>query len=112
MRVMARVKLTNQARKAIQTVFDRLEENQTWRNSFRLTMVLTAVVTTTLMFPSSQTFQFSNLNDGDVYSGKEIIAPFTFFINKSEGEIDRDRQKASRVIPLVFTDAEDRKSVV
>lgn len=106
MRVMARVKLTNQARKAIQTVFDRLEENQTWRNSFRLTMVLTAVVTTTLMFPSSQTFQFSNLNDGDVYSGKEIIAPFTFFINKSEGEIDRDRQKASRVIPLVFTDAD------
>ncbi len=66
-------------------------------------LVVGTIVTTSLMFPASQSFQFSNLKVGDVYTGKEIIAPFTFFINKTQEDITRDRKAAAEKIPLVFT---------
>jgi len=68
-----------------------------------LVMGLFLVLLVAFMFPSSETFQFANLQEGNVYTGDEIIAPFTFFINKSQEEIAADRKQATQRIPLVFT---------
>lgn len=65
-------------------------------------MGVVIVGTVTWMFPSGQSFEFASLEEGDVYTGKEIIAPFTFSINKSEEEIAQDRKAAAERIPPVF----------
>ncbi|MFQ5770604.1 MAG: HD family phosphohydrolase [bacterium] len=54
------------------------------------------------MFPYEPSFQFVNLKEGDVYIGKEIIAPFTFFINKSEEEYNRDKKLTAEKVPAIF----------
>lgn len=65
-------------------------------------MGLVIAGTVTFLFPSGESFEFATLKQGDVYTGKEIIAPFTFPINKSEEEIERDREAAAEKIPPVF----------
>lgn len=73
-----------------------------WRYSPQFLMGLAIVTVTTFMFPHVKTFQFANLKEGDVYIGDEIIAPFTFFINKSEEEYNRDIKIATEKVPPVF----------
>ena len=65
-------------------------------------MIALTIIATALMFPASQSFQFSNLRVGNVHTGKEIIAPFTFFIKKSEDELANDRTAAAQKVPMVF----------
>ncbi len=79
-----------------------LQEDKQWRYIPQFVMGLVIVITVTLIFPSSQSYQFANLKEGDVYSGEEIIAPFTFFVNKTAEEIVDDRQAATEKVPLVF----------
>ncbi|MFQ5648629.1 MAG: HD family phosphohydrolase [bacterium] len=93
-------------RRSIQQGFDKLQRNTAGRLTLQALLVVGTVITTSLMFPSGQSFQFSHLKVGDVYTGKEIIAPFTFFINKSEDEIARDRKASAEKIPLVFMRAD------
>ena len=73
-----------------------------WRYSPQLLMGLVLVVVTTFMFPYEPSFQFANLKEGNVYIGKEIIAPFTFLINKSEEEYNRDKKLTAEKVPSVF----------
>lgn len=73
-----------------------------WRYTPQILMGLVIVATVTLLFPSSQSLQFANFKEGDVYTGEEIIAPFTFFVNKSDEEITEDRKNATEEVPLVF----------
>jgi len=79
-----------------------LQEHKQWRYTPQFVMGLVIVITATLIFPSSQSYQFANLKEDDVYSGEEIIAPFRFLVNKTEQEIANDRQAATEKVPLVF----------
>ncbi len=79
-----------------------LQEHKQWRYTPQFVMGLVIVITATLIFPSSQSYQFANLKEDDVYSGEEIIAPFRFLVNKTEQEIADDRQAATEKVPLVF----------
>ncbi len=63
---------------------------------------LVLALVTTFMFPKSKTYQFTDLKVGDVYIGEEIIAPFTFPINKSPDEYERDVERAKNSVPAVF----------
>ncbi|NIV92394.1 HDIG domain-containing protein [candidate division KSB1 bacterium] len=86
---------------SIQNRLAQLEKHKFWRYTPQMLMGISIVVVTTLMFPQSQSFQFSHLKEGDV-SSKEIIAPFTFFVDKSEEELERDKQRATEKVPLAF----------
>ncbi len=61
-----------------------------------LCLILTAI------YPSGKSYQFADLKEGRVYIGPEIIAPFTFPINKSEEEYAADMKKARESVPPVF----------
>ncbi|MCR4438512.1 MAG: HDIG domain-containing protein [bacterium] len=60
------------------------------------------VVCVALMFPGSGSVDTFNLREGDVYIGDQIIAPFTFAINKSPQEYAADVEAAKRRVPAVF----------
>jgi putative nucleotidyltransferase with HDIG domain len=74
-----------------------------WRYTPQMLMAFIIVTSTALMFPHQKSYQFSHLAVGDVYMGDEIIAPFTFFIDKSNEEYDKDKRRAGEEVPLVFT---------
>ncbi len=79
-----------------------LQENRSVRNALLAVLLLFLIVSTVVMFPSRQSTQFSNLKAGNVYTGKEIIAPFTFFIKKATEVLEEDRKRAAEQIPIVF----------
>jgi hypothetical protein len=54
------------------------------------------------MFPRWESFQFADLREGEVYTGEQIIAPFTFSINKTPEEYDRDVKEARARVHPVF----------
>ncbi len=54
------------------------------------------------LFPREQALQFSDLREGDIYLGEQIIAPFTFSINKTPEEYQRDLQLARETVYPVF----------
>lgn len=95
-------KIALRIRRFIQSTLDTLQSNLRWRTISLVSLLVMFVIGTSLMFPSSKSFQFSNLKEGDVFTDKEIIAPFTFFINKSENEITLSRTIAAEEVPLVF----------
>lgn len=74
--------------------------NKTYLFDFGLAIILVLVIT--LMFPRGKSFQFADLSEGRVYTGPEIIAPFTFAVNKSENEYARDVTEAKNSVPPVF----------
>ena len=55
-----------------------------------------------LMFPTGKSFQFADLKEGRVYVGSEIIAPFTFAVNKSDDEYQADIEEARASVAPVF----------
>jgi len=55
-----------------------------------------------LLFPRGKSYEFGDLKEGDVYIGDEVIAPFTFPINKSEEDYNRDIEEAKKRIYPVF----------
>lgn len=101
-------------RKNVHNTLQNLQNRTPARYSIQVSLIVIAVLSTAFLFPSSETFQFSNLAEGDIYTGDEIIAPFTFYINKSENEISKDRKAAAEKIPLVFIKADGvaKKSLV
>jgi len=64
--------------------------------------VLVLAIVIALMFPREKTFQFSDLKEGRVYIGPEIIATSTFPVNKSPEEYAQDVEKAKRSVAPVF----------
>ncbi|MFQ6112584.1 MAG: HD family phosphohydrolase, partial [bacterium] len=79
-----------------------LQGSRYWPYTPQLLMALVIIATTTFMFPQAQKYQFVDLKEGDVYTGEEVIAPFTFFVNKSEDEYERDKRLAAERVPPVF----------
>lgn len=55
-----------------------------------------------LMLPRGRSYKYGDLKEKEVYVGDEIIAPFTFAINKTEDELKRDRQRAEDEVLPVF----------
>jgi cyclic-di-AMP phosphodiesterase PgpH len=55
-----------------------------------------------LLFPGEKSFQFTDLREGRVYIGPEIIAAFTFPVNKSREEYEADLKKARSGVAPVF----------
>lgn len=56
-----------------------------------------------LMLPKGKSYKYGDLKEKEVYVGDEIIAPFTFAINKTEDELKKDRQRAENEVLPVFT---------
>jgi len=54
------------------------------------------------LFPRGKSFQFADLREGEVYEGEQIIAPFTFSINKTPEEYNRDVRAARESVYPVF----------
>lgn len=74
--------------------------NKTYLINIGLTILLVVIIT--LMFPRGKSFQFADLTEGRVYTGEEIIAPFTFAVNKSEEEYAQDIAEAKNSVLPVF----------
>ncbi|MFQ5750646.1 MAG: hypothetical protein ACE5HI_01500, partial [bacterium] len=101
---MSRIsEIASQVQKVVQDGLKALLTHKFWRYTPHIILGLAIIVSTTFMFPYSQSYQFVHLNEGDVYIGSEIIAPFTFHINKSAEEYNRDKKIAAEKVPLVFT---------
>lgn len=66
-----------------------------------LFVVLLALIVT-FMFPKGKSFQFADLQEGEVWPGEEIIADFSFPVNKSPEEYEADRQAAEQKVTPVF----------
>ncbi len=84
--------------------------NKSWFKAYGIEIIggILLAVLITLLFPRGKSFQFADLREGRVYVGSEIIAPFTFFVNKSEEEYSADIKKARENVVPVFekTDTE------
>jgi len=68
---------------------------------YKIIMGTSLVLLITLMFPRGKSYQFADLKEGTI-SNEEIIAPFTFNINKSQQELMEDRKRAQESVPPVF----------
>ncbi|NLP09360.1 HDIG domain-containing protein [bacterium] len=64
--------------------------------------VLLLAVFITILFPETAKFQYGDLREGKVYIGPEIIAPYTFPVNKSGLEYTADVAQARSSIAPVF----------
>ncbi len=68
-----------------------------------LSILILVIFSISLMLPRGRSYTYSDLKDGEVYVGDEILAPFTFAINKSEEEYNSDKKRAEQEISSVFT---------
>ncbi len=68
-----------------------------------ISVTLMVVFLISLMLPRGKSYKYGDLKEKEVYVGDEIIAPFTFAINKTEEELKRDRQRAENEVLPVFT---------
>ncbi|NIA28358.1 MAG: HDIG domain-containing protein [Actinobacteria bacterium] len=80
------------------------DKKTTWIKKYGLKIgaALLFAVLLTLLFPRGKSFQFADLKEGRVYIGQEIIAPFTFPVNKSEQEYNQDIITARENVAPVF----------
>ncbi len=67
-----------------------------------LAVAVIVVFAISLMLPRGKSYKYGDLKEKEVYLGEEIIAPFTFAINKTEEELKRDRQRAEEQVLPVF----------
>ena len=72
------------------------------RYSLEIAVILLFAVVLTLMFPKGKSFEFADVREGMVYTGNDIIAPFTFPVNKSPEDYNRDVEVARRKVVPVF----------
>lgn len=68
---------------------------------YRGMLAATFVVVSYLLFPKAESYKFADLREGSI-SSREIIAPFTFFVEKSPEELAREQEEARRNVPPVF----------
>jgi len=73
---------------------------QEHRWQFLIAALFIALVVT--FFPRDQSFQFADLREGDIYLGDQIIAPFTFSVDKTLEEYARDKQLAREKVYPIF----------
>jgi len=53
-------------------------------------------------FPTGKSYRFADLREGEIYEGEQIIAPFTFSIDKTPEEYNRDVRAARESVPPIF----------
>ncbi len=68
-----------------------------------LSIAVLVIFLISLMLPRGKSYKYGDLKEKEVYVGDEIIAPFTFAINKTEDELKKDRQRAEDEVLPVFT---------
>jgi len=68
-----------------------------------ITITVIVVFLISLMLPRGKSYKYTDLRENEVYTGEEILAPFTFAINKTEKELKEDRQRAEDEVLPVFT---------
>jgi len=68
---------------------------------FRSALAGAFVLLTLLLFPRAESTKFAELKEGSI-SNEEIIAPFTFYVEKSEEELRAERDAARRAVLPVF----------
>ena len=73
------------------------------RYIWSISVALIVVFLISLMLPKGRSYKYGDLKENQVYVGDEIIAPFTFAINKTEEELKRDRQRAEDEVLPAFT---------
>jgi putative nucleotidyltransferase with HDIG domain len=73
-----------------------------WKYLPQTVMAVLLVLLFTFMFPQGKSFKFADLKEGDVYVGEEIIAPFTFSVNKTASEYEADVKVAREKVEPVF----------
>ncbi|MDZ7290976.1 MAG: HDIG domain-containing protein [candidate division KSB1 bacterium] len=74
-----------------------------WRkHRWQVFIAVLFVLTGVLLFPVGKSFQFADLREGEIYEGDEIIAPFTFSIDKTPEEYQRDVRIAQESVYPVF----------
>lgn len=61
-----------------------------------------AVIAVVLMFPRGKSYQYSDLKEGEIYVGEQIVAPFSFSINKTKEQYEKDKLDARRAVAPVF----------
>lgn len=87
--------------------FSRVSENRKSNSSkapycIPVLLGLILCLAVVFMFPQGRSFQFAELQVGDVYIGDEVIAPFDFPINKSKLQLELDIQEAKQQVSSVF----------
>jgi hypothetical protein len=74
-----------------------------WRqHRWQFFIALGFVLAGALLFPAGKSFQFADLREGEIYEGEQIIAPFTFSIDKTPEEYNRDVRSARESVYPVF----------
>ncbi|MDZ7368035.1 MAG: HDIG domain-containing protein [candidate division KSB1 bacterium] len=74
-----------------------------WQQHRRQFLIAAAFVLAGMfLFPRGKSFQFADLREGEIYEGEQIIAPFTFSINKTSEEYNRDVRAARESVYPVF----------
>ncbi len=72
------------------------------RHFLDLAGVLLFAALLAFLFPKGKSFQFADIREGTVFPGPEIIAPFTFAVNKSPDEYAADLKRARESVAPVF----------
>ncbi len=62
-------------------------------------LLLIAIV---MLFPSGKSYQFADLKEGEIYVGDQIVAQFTFSINKPEDVYAKEVLEAKAAVAPVF----------
>lgn len=100
-KILIAVKRKNQKKKSKPTnghkksIFD-----QYWGTA-AIAVVMIFIIT--LMLPRGKSYKYTDLKEKEVYLGEEIIAPFTFAINKTEEEYKKDLQRAEDEVLPIFS---------
>ena len=72
------------------------------RHRWQFLIAAAFVLASMFLFPAGKSFQFADLREGEIYEGEQIIAPFTFSIDKTSEEYNRDLRAARESVPPVF----------
>lgn len=76
------------------------------RHRWQLCISAAFVCVGLFFFPTGKSFRFADLREGEIYEGEQIIAPFTFSIDKTADEYNRDVRAARESVPPVFVRAD------
>ena len=68
--------------------------------SFAILIIVILLIS--LMLPRGRSYKYTDLKEGEVYVGEEIIAPFTFAINKTDEEYKNDLRRVEDEVLEVF----------
>jgi len=109
---MAKKKNSNKKSNSIYEVFKKLfsfnlqeyiqQSKYFYSSLYAVILMLVVIIVLSLLLPRGRSYQFGGLNEGEIYVGETIIAPFTCAINKTSEEYESDIEKAKKKILPIF----------